>query len=428
MDKLRVIKNEANRLLKANIFRQGLSIVDISHLEQGQIEHLAGRYIDKILIKLFKQNKISIEKNELDILKKEIIAELAGFGVIDRLLRDPTVSDILINGPNQIYIERMGRMEKVNVRFDNVEELSAVIERMMMKSGKRLNASSPFIDFRAEDGARVTAVIPPISASMPFFCIRKVLKDVLSIEDLKKFGTLDQKLLDFLKYCVMARLNILVSGSTGAGKTTLVNLLVREFIPQDERIVIIEDTQELVIEDSRHAVRLLTRSPSIERKGEVTLRDLVRLSLHLRPDRIIVGEVRGEEAFHFLHVINTGHEGSMCTIHATDSEDTLNRLEMLSLMGQANVDYKVIRRFLDLGIDLIVNMQRFPSGQRIISQVSEFNYQKDRCIINDIFSLQRKITADKEIHEVKLTGYVPSFWDRLKIRTDIPDDFFDIAE
>lgn len=427
MDKFKSIKNEAKRLLKANILQKS-GIVDFSQLEQRQIEHLAGRYIDKILIKLLRQNRISIEKEKLDILKKDIIAELAGFGIIDRLLKDPAVSDILINGPNQIYIERTGMMEKVNVKFGNKEEISSIIEKMMMKSGKRLDASSPFIDFRAEGGARVTAVIPPISPSVPFLCIRKMLKDVLSTEDLKKFGTLDQKLLDFLKYCVRARLNILVSGSTGVGKTTLINLMLREFIPRDERLVIIEDTQELVVEESRHVVRLLTRSPSIERKGEVTLRDLVRLSLHLRPDRIIVGEVRGEEAFHFLHVINTGHEGSMCTIHATDSEDTLNRLEMLSLMGQANIDYKVIRRFLDSGIDLIVNMERLPSGQRIISQVSEFNYQEDRCIINDIFSLQRKVRADKEIYEIKLSGHVPSFWDKLKIRTDIPDDFFDIGE
>ena len=425
MDELGPIKNEAKNLLKDNILQKS-GLADFSQLEQKQIEHLAGRYIDKILTRLLRQSRISIEKQKLDTLKQEIIAELAGFGIIDKMLKDPMVSDILVNGPNQIYIEKRGKLERVNVRFGNAEEVSSIIERMMIGSDRRLNASSPFIDFRTESG-RVTAVIPPVSPLVPFFCIRKVLKDILSIEDLKKFGTVSQKLLDFLRCCVEARLNILVSGSTGAGKTTLVNLLLREFISQDERLIVIEDTQELIVEQSRHVIRLLTRPPSIERKGEVTLRDLVRLSLHLRPDRIIIGEVRGEEAFHFLHAINTGHEGSMCTVHATDNEDALSRLEMLSLMGQSNIDYNVIRRFLNSGIDLIINMQRFQSGRRIVSQVSEFDYQDGHWVVNDIFSLQRSIKDNEEVFEIKLTGYVPSFLDRLKIRSNIPDDFFDIA-
>ncbi len=423
MDKLKFIKDEAKRLLQASIMEHKLKISDISKLEQKETLQ---RFLDKVLIRLLKHNRIDIEQEglNLDLLREEVINELVGFGIVERIIKDPQVTDILVNNPDQIYIEKLGKLERVNLKFDNREEIIAIIERMIRESGKRLDTSSPFVDFTMEEGGRVTAVIPPISAGSPFFCIRKVLKDIFTFEDLKKFGTLDQKVLDFLKYCVRARLNILVSGSTGVGKSTLVNLMIKEFVPTNERIVIIEDTEEIVTEEPQHVVRLLTRSPNIEGKGEVTLRDLVKLSLHLRPDRIIIGEVRGEESFHFLHAINTGHEGSMCTIHANSSEDALNRLETLILMDRSNISPAVVRRFLKSGIDFIIHMRRLPSGQRIISQISEFEYKGDACLAKDIFALHRVVIGSKEIYEIKLTGHTPSFVDKLKVRAGLPDNFF----
>jgi len=423
MDKLNSIKAEAKRFFKESVLEQKLKIGPSLKIEY---KDMVCQQLDKILSKLLKQSKIDIEEQEFNILKEELIAEVVGYGILEKLIRDPEITDILVNGLNQIYIEKKGKLEKLDLKFDSKEELLFTIERMMVDSGKRVNTSSPFVDFNLGTGARVTVVIPPVSPSTPLFCIRKLLKGILNIEDLVKFGTLNRKLLDFFKYSIKARLNILITGSTGAGKSTLMNLLIREFIPKDERIVIIEDTQEIVIDESCHFIRLITRSPNIERRGEITLRDLVKLSLHLRPDRIIIGEVRGEEAFHFLHAVNTGHEGSMCTIHANNSEDALNRLETLALMDRPNLHSSVIRHFLKSGIDFIIHMTRFPSGQRVVSQVSEFDYKGNSCIIKDIFSLKRSVKNNKEIFEIKSTGHTPSFIDKLKVGSDIPADFFNI--
>jgi pilus assembly protein CpaF len=423
MVSLEAIKSEAKSILKSGIIKHDISSDD--YLDPKHKVRIYA-YLEKILVRLAEKNRLDIGYDELKKIEDEIINAVFGFGIIENLLQDPEVTDILVNNPNQIYVERKGKLEKIDLKFDDEEGIFYLIQRMLQGSGRRLDMSSAFVDFRVKDGMRVTAAIPPVSAASPFFCVRKAYKEILGLEDLKKMGTLTQKLLDFLKYCVKSRLNILVSGSTGVGKTTLMHLLIREFVHKDERIVLVEDTEEILTDHTQHVIRLITRSPNIEGKGEITLRDLVKLSLHLRPDRIVIGEVRGEEAFHFLHIINTGHEGSMCTVHASNPEDALNRLEVLSLMDRSNITPGVIRRFLKLGIDLVVQMIRLPSGERIISQVSEFDYEGDTCVTKDIFSLKKSFKDGKEVLDIKLTGYTPSFMDKLKARTEIPADFFGV--
>jgi pilus assembly protein CpaF len=417
------IKSEAKSILKSGIIKHDVSADD--YFDEKNKDRIYA-YLEKILVRLAEKNRLRIGHIELKKIEDEIINSVFGFGIIEDLLQDPDVTDILVNSPNHIYVEKGGKLEKIDLKFDDEEGIFYLIQRMLQGSGRRLDMSSPFVDFRVKDGMRVTAAIPPVSAASPFFCVRKAYKEILSLEDLRKTGTLNQKLFDFLKYCVKARLNILVAGSTGVGKTTLMHLLIKEFVPQHERIVLVEDTEEILTQEAQHVIRLITKSPNLEGKGEITLRDLVKLSLHLRPDRIVIGEVRGEEAFHFLHIINTGHEGSMCTIHASNPEDALNRLEVLSLMDRTNITPGVIRRFLKLGIDLIVQMKRLPSGKRIISQVSEFDYEGDVCVTKDIFSLKENFKDGKEIFDIKLTGYIPTFMEKLKSRSDIPVDFFNM--
>jgi pilus assembly protein CpaF len=423
MVSLDTLKSEAKSILKSGIIKHDVSLDDyLDPKHRGRIY----AYLEKILVRLAEKNRLHIGHDELKKIEDEIINAVFGFGIIEGLLQDPDVTDILVNSSNHIYVEKKGKLEKIDLKFDDEEGIYYLIQRMLQGSGRRLDMSSPFVDFRVKEGMRVTAVIPPVSAAGPFFCIRKACKEILSLEDLKKTGTLNQKLLDFLKYCVKARLNILVAGSTGVGKTTLMHLLINEFVPKVERIVLVEDTEEILTQETQHIIRLTTKSPNIEGKGEITLRDLVKLSLHLRPDRIVIGEIRGEEAFHFLHIINTGHEGSMCTIHASNPEDALNRLEVLSLMDRTNITPGVIRRFLKLGIDLIVQMVRLPSGQRMVSHVSEFDYEGDACVTKDIFSLKESFKDGNEMFDINLTGHVPSFMEKLKTRTEIPGDFFDM--
>jgi pilus assembly protein CpaF len=295
---------------------------------------------------------------------------------------------------------------------------------MLNESGKRLDRSSPYVDFQIKDSSRVTAVIPPIAAAATSFVVRKKMRGNFSFQDLIKIGTLDERLFAFLKYCIIARMNILITGTTGTGKTTLLTLLIRELVPSYARIVVMEDTEEIVLSPDRHALKLLTRPSTTEGKYEVTLHDLVKLSLHMRPDRLVIGEIRGEEVFSLLQAVNTGHDGSMCTIHANNSQDAIARLEMLSLMARSNINIEVVRRFIKSGIDIIIHMNRYPGGRRLISQVSELSLDDNELVANDIFNLQRKIKDGKDDLHIQATGRVPFFMDRLKARTDIKDDFF----
>ena len=417
------VKREAKKLFQNMLLGKRMHIEDNINKEQRRELSYS---LEKILLSLLGGHRREIDKETLDEMKEDIMAEFLGYGIIEKFVEDPKITDIMVNSPDQIFIEKDGMIEKAAVSFENEHQILSIIERMASDSGKRADLSSPFVDFRIKRGARVTAVIPPIAGISPLLCVRKILRDVFSLDELLKKGTLNRKMLDFLEYCVRARINILISGSTGVGKTTFMNLLIREFVPDEERIVVLEDTEELAIGEPKHHIKLLTRSASITGQGEVKLSDLVKLALHLRPDRIVIGEIRGDEAFDFLHVVNTGHDGSMCTIHANDCEDAFMRLETLSLMSRFNISENLIHRFLKMGIHLIIHMVRLNNGQRIVSQVSEFEYAQGDFIIKDIFSLQRDIIKDnKEIREVKFTGYIPSFFDILRIRANMPDNFFE---
>lgn len=419
MDNLIQIKEQAKKILKEKILdrKQILS----ASSEQDKKEKISG-YLEGILERLLRAQKICLTKDAFEKLREQILAEILGFGSLEQLLADHLISDILVNSTSQVFIEKQGEMFKLDTQFSNTEEIRAIIERMMIGTARRIDQFSPFVDFRLEDGSRVTAIIPPVSSS-PAICIRKFSKEVFEPEDLVRFKTLNTKVLKFLDICIKARLNVLVTGPTGVGKTTLLNTLVK-FVPSNERMVIIEDTQELAISQDYHFLKLLTRPPNIEGKGEITLYDLVKLSLHLRPDRIIIGEVRGEETFYFLQAINTGHEGSMCTLHANSAEDALARLETLGLMAKANIQAQVIKRFLSMGIDLIVHLQRTVEGQRVVSQVSEVIFQQGDWGIRDIFLRRQKFEEGKETVEIEFTGSTPTFLDKIKARLGVGEEIF----
>jgi len=415
---LRLIKEEAKKELRKKIFDPEKR--NILSLETSKSKELISQFLDEILGRLLKRFRLELSKKEQEVLISEVICEVVGYGGLEDLLRDPTVTDILVNSPFQVFIEKKGELERVGISFDGPEQIRAIIERMMLSTSKRIDQFSPFVDFKLEDGSRVTAIIPPVSSS-PSLCIRKFTGEVFYPQDLINLGTLTQKSLSFLELAVKARLNILITGSTGAGKTTLLNTLIR-FVPNNQRMIVIEDTEELSIPENYHFLKLLTRPPNIEGKGEITLYDLVKLSLHLRPDRIIIGEVRGEESFYFLQAINTGHEGSMCTLHANDAYDALARLETLGLMAKPNIQAEVIKRLLSMGIDLIVHLKRTSQGRRVVSQVSEVVYEDQNYKIKDIVLLREKFEENKEVLEEQFTGYIPSFREKLEVRTG--QDFF----
>lgn len=424
MEPIKEIKKQTKQIIRERFFHEKIRPQDLNTPQQKEA---LMQLIEKTVTRLANSYRNKINKIEISNLKKNIADELIGYGAITKYLQDPLVTDIMVNSPNQIFIEKNGKLEKADTSFDDEAEIINIIEQMITESGQRIDRSSPFVDLKIQGDTRVTAVIPPISKK-PIISIRKKNLGFISTETLLNFGTLNKNVLEFLKYCVQGRLNIIISGSTGVGKTTLLNFLLNQFVDEKQRVLIIEDTQELVIKEASHYIQLITKAANIEGKGEITLFDLVKLSLHLRPDRIIIGEIRGEEAFNFIQSINTGHNGSMCTLHSNTAQDALMLLEILAMLYKANVNQETIRLFLKLGIHLIIQMIRLPNGQRIISQISDIDYVDGKFVVKDIFTLERKVVDEQEKYEIKFTGHVPSFIDILKARTNIPDLFYRIAE
>ncbi len=348
-------------------------------------------------------------------LFKDVEDELLGYGPIQPFLEDPEVSEVMVNGPENIFVEKNGKLIKTKARFENDAHVIRIIERIVLPLGRRVDADSPMVDARLPDGSRVNAVIPPIAIDGPSITIRKFRRDKLSVEQLIEYGSLTENTAEFLRACVVSRLNIVISGGTGSGKTTLLNVL-SGFIPSDERIVTIEDAAELQLRQE-HIVRLETRTHSADGKRPVTVRDLVRNALRMRPDRIVVGECRGGETLDMLRARNTGHEGSLTTLHANTPRDALARMETMSLMAGLEMPLKVIREQIASAVDLIVQQSRLRDGSRKVTSITEVaGMEGDTVVMTEVFRFEQTgIGPDgKLLGELKPTGIRPLFMHRLE--------------
>ena len=352
-------------------------VISQSSADQKELRRL----VEGMCADAIKDNPFAIPLGDRERLVEELISEILGLGPIEPLLKDPSVTEVMVNGPDSIYIERKGRLQKTDVRFRNTEHLMHIIDRIVTAVGRRVDESSPMVDARLADGSRVNVIIPPLSLIGPCVTIRKFSKDVLTVDKMIEFGSFDQRMAEFLEDCVKGRLNIVVSGGTGSGKTTLLNVL-SSYVPATERIVTLEDSAELQLKQD-HVVTLETRPPNIEGEGEVTMRDLVRNALRMRPDRIIVGECRTGEALDMLQAMNTGHDGSMTTAHANCARDALSRLETMVLMSGMELPLRAIRSQIASAVDIIVQIARLRDGSRKIINIAEVTGME-----GDIITLQ----------------------------------------
>ncbi|MBA2226518.1 CpaF family protein [thermophilic bacterium 2918] len=358
-----------------------------------------------------------LNRLEREKLIEEILDETLGFGPLEVLLKDPTISDILVNGPYQVYVERRGKLEKTDVKFRDNDHLLQIIDRIVSKVGRRVDETSPMVDARLPDGSRVNAVIPPIAVDGPCLSIRRFGTNPLKLEDLLNYKAFTPEMAMLMEACIKARLNVLISGGTGCGKTTLLNTL-SSFIPNDERVITIEDACELQLQQE-HVVRLETRPPNIEGKGAITTRDCVRNALRMRPERIIIGEVRGAEALDMLQAMNTGHGGSMATLHANSPREALSRLETMIMMGGFELPVKAMRQQISSAIDLIIQANRLQGGPRKITSITEvLNMEQDIITMQEIFRY-RQLGVDQNgraYGQFEATGVRPTFINRLEAK------------
>jgi pilus assembly protein CpaF len=379
-----------------------------------------------IIMKHIEQESLNLTNNQKKKIKEELLDEIIGFGPITSLLADKDVTEIMVNGPNHVYIEQKGKLILTDAKFKNDNHVMHVIKKIVAPIGRRIDESSPMVDARLPNGSRVNAIIPPLAIDGPSITIRKFAEDPFKIEDLINFGTLSSKMAELLKYCVEGRLNIIVSGGTGSGKTTTLNVL-SSFIPDSDRIVTIEDAAELQLSQI-HVVRLETRPSNIEGKGEVSIRDLVKNSLRMRPDRIIIGEVRSGETLDMLQAMNTGHDGSLTTGHANAPRDMLSRLETMVLMSGMNLPIKAIRDQTASAIDLIIQQSRLMDGSRRITHITEVQgMEGDVIILQDIFKFEQRglDNKGKVKGEYVFTGVMPKFLEKFKDRgINIPMGIF----
>ncbi len=370
--------------------------------------------IQDLFDQILTQENIILARTERERLFEGIVAEILGFGPLETLLADEHVSEIMVNGPDKVFVERKGKLSKTSIIFENNEHVMKVIDRIVSPLGRRVDESSPYVDARLPDGSRVNAIIPPLALNGPTLTIRKFEKDPLTIDDLVRFGSLSPETAEFLKACVIARLNMIVSGGTGSGKTTLLNVL-SSFIPNDERIITVENAAELQLRQE-HVVTLESRPPNIEGKGEVTIRDLVINTLRMRPDRIVVGECRAGETLDMLQAMNTGHDGSLTTAHANSPRDTLSRLETMCLMAGMDLPVRAIREQVAAAVDVIVQQARLRDGTRKIINVTEVQgMEGDVIVMSDIFAYEQQgIENGKIIGRLKPTGIRPKFYERIE--------------
>jgi pilus assembly protein CpaF len=374
--------------VKTDVHRTLLSKIDLEKLsttQNGRARQAVATLVQEIVAK----DKVPLNASEKDRLQSDLLDEIFGLGPLEALLNDDTISDILVNRRDLVYVEKSGVLEKVNVRFRDDRHLLQIIDRIVGQVGRRIDESSPMVDARLPDGSRVNAIIPPLALDGPSLSIRRFGSIPITAERLVEFKSLSPEMLEILKAAVRARIGILISGGTGAGKTTLLNVLSR-FIPESERLVTIEDAAELQLQQE-NVVRLETRPPNVEGNGAVRQRQLLINSLRMRPDRIIVGEVRGEEAFDMLQAMNTGHEGSMTTIHANTPRDALSRLESMVAMANLNLPEKAVRQQMASAVSLVVQASRMSDGTRRITSIAEVSGMDDEVItMQDIFTFHRK--------------------------------------
>jgi pilus assembly protein CpaF len=373
------------------------------------------RRIGEVYSELIREMGLILGRAERDELLDRVVAEILGYGPLDPLLRDDRVTEIMVNGPDKIYVEREGRIESTSLTFDNTGHLMRIIERIVAPLGRRIDEASPMVDARLPDGSRVNAIIPPLSLVGPVLTIRKFSRIPLGIDDLIRLGTCTAEFLEFMKACVVSRLNIVVSGGTGSGKTTLLGVL-SSFIPGDERIITIEDAAELQLRQE-HVVTLESRPPNLEGKGMISIRQLVINALRMRPDRIVVGEVRGAEALDMLQAMNTGHDGSLTTAHSNSARDTIRRLETMVLMAGMDLPLRAIREQIASAINVIVHVQRMRDGSRRIVQVAEVSgMEGDTILLQDIFLFKETGMRDgKIIGGLEPTGVRPKFMEKLQL-------------
>jgi len=387
------------------------------------------RTIQELFEQILAEENIVLSRPERARLFEQIAAEILGLGPLQPLLEDDTITEVMVNGAKNIYIERKGKIHRVPVTFENNDHVSRIIDRIVAPLGRRIDESSPYVDARLQDGSRVNAVIPPISLVGPVLTIRKFSKNPITVDQLVQFGSISSEALQFLKACVESRLNVIISGGTGSGKTTLLNVL-SGFIPDDERIVTIENAAELQLRQE-HVVTLESRPPNIEGRGEITIRDLVINSLRMRPDRIIVGECRGGETLDMLQAMNTGHDGSMTTAHANSPRDTLARLETMCLMAGMDLPVRAIREQVSSAIDVICHQERMRDGTRKVVTVCEVSgMEGDVITMTDIFSFEQTgVESGKVIGRLRPTGLRPKFMDQIEAAgINLPPSIFGVGE
>ena len=385
--------------------------------------------IQELFEQVLAEENIVLSRPERHRLFEQIAAEILGFGPLQPLLEDESITEVMVNGPKNIYIERGGKIHKVPVSFESDDHVSRIIDRIVAPMGRRIDESSPYVDARLPDGSRVNAVIAPISLIGPVITIRKFFKSPITIEQLLQFGSITPEALQFLKACVESRLNIVISGGTGSGKTTFLNIL-SQFIPNDERIVTIENAAELQLRQE-HVVTLESRPPNIEGRGEVTIRQLVINSLRMRPDRIIVGEIRDDAALDMLQAMNTGHDGSMTTAHSNSPRDTLSRIETMTLMAGMDLPVRAIREQIASAIDLVVHQERLRDGSRRIVYITECSgMEGDVITMTDVFAFEQSgYENGKVVGRLRATGLRPKFIDKIEASgIHLPASIFGIGD
>jgi pilus assembly protein CpaF len=406
--------NQVFQEMKARLHRAIVTRLDLTKLSALSPERVHGE-VSRLAEGLLQAENLPLSTTERDRLVGEVHHELFGLGPLEPLLADPMISDILVNSYSSIYIERRGKLEKTNISFKDDEHLRRVIERIVSTVGRRIDEAQPMVDARLPDGSRVNAIIPPLALDGPVLSIRRFGVDPLRMPALIENGALTKEIAILFEMCVRARLNIIISGGTGAGKTTLLNAL-SAFIPVDERIVTIEDSAELQMQQP-HVVRLETRPPNIEGRGEVTQRDLVRNTLRMRPDRIVIGEVRGGEAIDMLQAMNTGHDGSLTTIHANTTRDALARLETMVQMTGMRLSDRAMRQQIASAVNMVIQVARLTDGTRRITSISEITGMEGETItMQEIFQFERTGVdgTGKVIGRFRTTGVRPRFAERLK--------------